>query len=192
MRSTVRSSTCRPPRFARRTEAPLGVPTPASPTGYVAQGVATFAVNERFPRWFPPGGACMTAAKYPTRHRRLPHEPHVYAALSVECEVLFDRATELDNAQRALSDELADVRTQLAELRVVMWPSIDGKDIVHGFRLTRRGGPPPIPPVAARGRSLMGKPAFGGAGDPGPQRASDDARRDPPAAPPQRFRDRVA
>ena len=67
------------------------------------------------------------------------------------------RATQLDNAQRALACELAHVRTQLAELRVVMWPRVDPKDIVHGFRVTHRGGPPPVPPVAPNAQPLCGK-----------------------------------
>jgi hypothetical protein len=49
------------------------------------------------------------------------------------------------------------VRTQLAELRVVMWPRVDPKDIVHGFRRTLRGGPSPIPPVAPNAKEVRGK-----------------------------------
>jgi hypothetical protein len=99
----------------------------------------------------------MPAIRYPTRYRRLPHGPHEFAAYHAECATLLDRATELDAAQRALACELAVVRTHLAELRVVMWPRVDPKDIVHGFRVTHRGGPPPVPPVAPGAQPLSGK-----------------------------------
>src|SRR5262249_49353271 len=66
-------------------------------------------------------------------------------------------AAELDDAQRALAVKLALVRTKLAELRVVMWPRVEPKDIVHGFRVTHRGGPPPIPPVAPNALGLWGR-----------------------------------
>jgi hypothetical protein len=99
----------------------------------------------------------MPAVRYPTRYRTVPHGPAAFAALHAECVALLDRASELDAAQQALAGELADVRTQLAELRVVMWPRIDPKDLVHGFRRTRRGGPAPIPPVARPAQPLCGK-----------------------------------
>lgn len=98
-----------------------------------------------------------TAIRYPTRYRRLPHGPEGFAVFRAESSVLLDRATELDAAQRLLACELADVRTSLAELRVAMWPRIDPKDIIHGFRRTRRGGPPPIPPAATNSLPLHGK-----------------------------------
>ena len=60
-----------------------------------------------------------------------------FVAFHAECAALLQPATELDAAQQALAVELAEVRTQLAELRVVMWPRVDPKDIVHGFRRTR-------------------------------------------------------
>jgi hypothetical protein len=78
-------------------------------------------------------------------------------ALHAECGALLARASELDAAQQALAAELAEVRTQLAELRVVMWPRVDPKDIVHGFRRTHRGGPAPIPPVARNAQPLSGR-----------------------------------
>ncbi len=99
----------------------------------------------------------MPAIRYPTRYRRLPHGPNAFTALHAECSALLDRATQLDAAQRVLSGELAEVRTQLAELRLVMWPRVDPKDIVHGFRVTLRGGPPPLPPVAPNALPLSGK-----------------------------------
>jgi hypothetical protein len=99
----------------------------------------------------------MPAVRYPTRYRRLPHGPDAVRAFQRECAALLDQATELDLAQRALACELAEVRTQLAELRILMWPRIDPKDLVRGFRLTRRGGPPPIPPVAIGCLPLVGK-----------------------------------
>ena len=80
-----------------------------------------------------------------------------FAAFHAECAALLDQATALDDAQRALSVELADVRTKLAEMRIVMWPRVEPKDIVHGFRLTHRGGPPPIPPIAPERAPLEGK-----------------------------------
>ena len=62
----------------------------------------------------------MPAIRYPTRYRRMPHGPREFAAFHAECAALLDRATQLDNAQRALACELAEVRTKLAELRVVI------------------------------------------------------------------------
>ena len=99
----------------------------------------------------------MSGIHYPIRYRALPTGRAGYAALHAECAALLARATELDNAQRALAEELAVVRTRLAELRVVMWPRVDRKDIVHGFRRTHRGGPPPIPPVAPNALAVRGK-----------------------------------
>jgi hypothetical protein len=111
---------------------------------------------------FPRRGNCsrefrVPAIRYPTRYRRLPCGPEEIALYLAEMDVLLDRAIALDQQQRALSAQLADVRTSLAEMRVVMWPSIDPKDIVHGFRVTRRRGPPPIPPVAPNAKPLAGK-----------------------------------
>ncbi len=99
----------------------------------------------------------MPAIRYPARYRRLPHGPDELAAFLEECAALLEQATELDQAQRVLSAQLAAVRTKLAELRVVMWPRVDPKDIVRGFRVTRRGGPPPIPPEAPGCLPLFGK-----------------------------------
>jgi hypothetical protein len=99
----------------------------------------------------------MPAIRYPIRYRPRPYGPEAHAAFHAECAALLDRATELDAAQRALAGELAEVRTQLAELRVVMWPRVDPKDIVHAVRVTHRGGPPPIPPVAVNSLPLCGK-----------------------------------
>jgi hypothetical protein len=97
------------------------------------------------------------AAQHPTRYRKLAHGPEGFAAYFAESSALLDRATELDAAQRVLADELGGVRTRLAELRIALWPQIDTKDIVHGFRRTRRGGPPPIPPAARNSLPLHGK-----------------------------------
>jgi hypothetical protein len=99
----------------------------------------------------------MSGIHYPIRYRPLPHGRAEFAAMHAECAALLARATELHNAQRALAEELAVVRTQLAEMRVVMWPRVDRKDIVHGFRRTHRGGPPPIPPVATSALTVRGK-----------------------------------
>ena len=62
----------------------------------------------------------MPAIRYPTRYRRIPHGPREFTQFHGECAALLTRAAELDDAQQALSLQLADVRTQLAELRVVM------------------------------------------------------------------------
>jgi hypothetical protein len=97
------------------------------------------------------------AVRYPTRYRPMPHGPQEWSRFHVECAALLERANELDAQQRALSAELAEVRSRLAELRIVMWPRVDPKDIVHGFRRTRRGGPPPIPPEAPGAHPLCGK-----------------------------------
>jgi hypothetical protein len=98
----------------------------------------------------------MPAVRYPTRYRKLPYGPAEHAAYQAECAALLARATELDAAQQALAVELAEVRSQLAELRVVLWPRVDPKDIVHGFRRTLRGGPAPIPPVAPNALAVKG------------------------------------
>jgi hypothetical protein len=99
----------------------------------------------------------MPAIRYPTRYRTVPHGHEAFVAFHAECAALLARATELDAAQQALAVELAEVRTQLAELRVVMWPRVDPKDIVHGFRRTVRGGPAPIPPEAPNAQPASGK-----------------------------------
>jgi hypothetical protein len=95
--------------------------------------------------------------RYPMRYRRVPHGRAEFVAFHAECAVLLDRAAELDAAQQALAVELAEVRTALAELRVVMWPRVDPQDIVHGFRVTRRGGPAPIPPEVQNALPIRGK-----------------------------------
>src|SRR5262245_51380102 len=96
----------------------------------------------------------MAGIEYPQRYRRVPHSAREFAAFHAECSGLLDRATELDAAQRVLAQQLGEVRTKLAEMRVVMWPRVDPKNIVQGYRVTRRGGPPPIPPVAGCARGL--------------------------------------
>ncbi len=116
----------------------------------------------------------MAPVSYPIRYRKFPHGPAEHAAFNAECQALLARATELDAAQQALAGELAVVRTKLAELRVVMWPRIDRKDIVHGFRHTRRGGPPPIPRARPNAHPLWGRhlrsTALGNPGAPAPNR----------------------
>ena len=64
----------------------------------------------------------MPAPRFPTRYRDRPFGPAERAAFNAECAALLERATELDAAQQALAVELAEVRTKLAEMRVVMWP----------------------------------------------------------------------
>jgi hypothetical protein len=99
----------------------------------------------------------MPDTRFPTRRRRMPHGRKEFAALHAECAALLERAAELDAAQRALSRELAEVRSQLAHLNLVMWPRVDRHEIVHGFRVTLRGGPPPIPPIAPNAQPLRGR-----------------------------------
>jgi hypothetical protein len=101
------------------------------------------------------------AISYPARYR--PHGPQEFAAFHAECAELLDQATALDTAQRALAAQLANVRTRLAAMHVVMWPRVDPKDIVQGYRITHRGGPPPIPPVAPDAHPLHGKHLRSGA-----------------------------
>jgi len=50
----------------------------------------------------------LPAIRYPTRYRRVPHGPREFAQFHAECAALLDRATELDNAQQALSLQLAN------------------------------------------------------------------------------------
>ena len=99
----------------------------------------------------------MPAIRYPIRYRPLPHGPQEFDALKAECRALLEEATVLDATQRALAVQLARVRTKLAEIRLTMWPRIDRNQITHGFRITLRGGPPPIPPVAPGARQLTGR-----------------------------------
>jgi hypothetical protein len=105
----------------------------------------------------------MPAVRNPVRYRRRPYGPEAFARFHAECTTLLKEATELDAAQRALADQLADVRRKLAEMRVVLWPRVDPTDIVQRFRITRRGGPPPIPPVCRDATPLHGKHLRSGA-----------------------------
>jgi hypothetical protein len=99
----------------------------------------------------------MPTPRFPTRYRDRPYGPAERAAFNAESKALLARATELDAAQQALAVELAEVRSKLAEMRIVMWPRVEHKDIVHGYRITRRGGPPPIPPVAPNALPVWGR-----------------------------------
>ena len=87
--------------------------------------------------------------RYPTRYRTLPHGPAELRRLPrrvrTRCSPAPPSSTPRNKPSPASWPTSAP---KLAELRVVMWPRIDRKDIVHGFRRTRRGGPPPIPRVA--------------------------------------------
>ena len=123
----------------------------------------------------------MPPIRYPTRYRKVPHGPVEAAAFHAESAQLLAQATVLDHAQQALSVQLGEIRTKLAELRITMWPRVDPKDIVHGFRLAHVGGPPPIPPVAATARPVGGKHLRSTAlAILAAQPPADDARRDPP------------
>ena len=100
----------------------------------------------------------MTALpRHPNRYRRLPHTPADRERYNAEQRVLLERAHRLDAAQQALSVDLAEVRTQLAHLRTVMWPRAEPDDIVRGFRYTRVHGPAPIPPEASNALPVGGK-----------------------------------
>jgi hypothetical protein len=96
-------------------------------------------------------------ARVPRRYRQLPCGPQEREQYNRRRDELLARATELDAQQQALAVELADVRTALAELRVVLWPRVERKDFVRGFRYTRVKGPAPIPPEAPNARVLWGR-----------------------------------
>jgi hypothetical protein len=70
---------------------------------------------------------------------------------------LLEQAHQIDRTQQQLAASMATVRAELARLRVVMWPQVEPKDIVYGFRTTRVTGPPPIPPIAPNAIPLRGK-----------------------------------
>jgi hypothetical protein len=57
--------------------------------------------------------------------------------------------------QLELACELAAIRTELAEIRTVMWPTLD-RHLVRGFRHTFDNGPPPIPPPVTGATPLRG------------------------------------
>jgi len=99
----------------------------------------------------------MPAARYPSRYRNPARGRDGIIAFNAECDELLRQAEVLDAQQQVIAAQLAEIRTKLAEMRVVMWPPIEPKDIVHGFRRTRRGGPPPIPPTAPRAVALHGR-----------------------------------
>jgi hypothetical protein len=91
------------------------------------------------------------------RHRRPPRTPEEKASLLAERAELLERAKQIDAKQRTLAEEMGALRRQLAHLRVVMWPRIEPKDIVQGFRHTRVNGPAPIPPVARNAHQVRGR-----------------------------------
>src|SRR5262245_39379941 len=96
-------------------------------------------------------------AHYPLRYRATPHTTEQREAYAAERLQLLELAGSIDAEQRQLSNRLAEVRTRLAELRVVLWPRVDPRDIVRGFRQTRVNGPPAIPPVAPNALVVGGK-----------------------------------
>jgi hypothetical protein len=93
----------------------------------------------------------------PRRYERLWADPSHREEQQTRRAALVARAHELSEMQRALSCELAEVRSQLAASRTVMWPELD-RHLVRGFRHTVDHGPPPIPPVAPNAISLRGAP----------------------------------
>jgi hypothetical protein len=94
---------------------------------------------------------------YPRRYRAMPCGPVERAFFHAERAALLHEADVIDAAQRALGERMAEVRTKLACIRVVMWPHVEPKDIVHGFRYTRVNGTPAIPPVARNALPLRGQ-----------------------------------
>ncbi len=96
-------------------------------------------------------------ARRPMRYRRDPNTPAERERFLAEIQSLLEQAHDLDEQQRALAAQFADVRTDLAHLRVVMWPRVDPKDIVVGYRRRRVNGPAPIPPAAPNAYPLRGR-----------------------------------
>ena len=96
-------------------------------------------------------------ARFPKRYRMVPCGPEERAQYNKECGALLERARQIDQAQRDLAEQTAGVRHDLAAWRVVMWPKVEPKDIVYGYRRTRVNGPPPIPPIAPNAYQAHGK-----------------------------------
>jgi hypothetical protein len=97
--------------------------------------------------------------RYYQRYRRPANPPDARAALERERRALLHQASDIDRQQRVLAEAMGDIRSKLASNRVIMWPRVEPRDIVHDFRRKMRGGPPPIPPPArnahwVRGRAL--------------------------------------
>ncbi|HET9728362.1 MAG TPA: hypothetical protein VFR41_03025 [Acidimicrobiia bacterium] len=90
-------------------------------------------------------------------HFRRARTPTDHDQLLEQRAELIARAHEIADAQEQLAFEMADVRTRLAEQRVIMWPRVERADLVRGFRLVRRNGPPPIPPPVRNATPLRGK-----------------------------------
>jgi hypothetical protein len=93
------------------------------------------------------------------RHRPQPRTPQEHEIELRQRAALLDEAWHIDLEQRRLAERMGAVRSMLAYSRVVMWPRVEARDIVYGFRRTRVKGPPPIPPPAkdaywVRGRAL--------------------------------------
>jgi len=101
--------------------------------------------------------SAVALARTPRRYRALPCGPAEREQYNRRRDELVARATELDRQQQALAVELAEVRTALAEIRVVLWPRVEHKDFVRGFRHTRVKGPPPIPPESPNALVLWGR-----------------------------------
>jgi hypothetical protein len=95
--------------------------------------------------------------QYPRRYRRVACGPEERANFLAEQNALLERARTIDDAQQTLAGHMADIRTRLAHIRVVMWPRVEPKDIVQGFRYTRVNGPLPIPPVAKCAKAVGGR-----------------------------------
>src|SRR4029077_14724032 len=103
------------------------------------------------------GRAQWPKPRVPRRYRRLPCGPAELAAYNAARDEVLARARVIDAAQQALARKMAEVRTDLAAIRLVMSPQVDEQDIVQGFRQTRVKGPAPIPPVAANAYPVHGR-----------------------------------
>jgi hypothetical protein len=95
-------------------------------------------------------------ARAPKRYRRLPSGPAERELYIRERDALLARAASLDAEQQALATELAEVRTALAKLRVLLWPKVERADFIRGFRHTRVNGPAPIPPEFSERPRVVG------------------------------------
>ena len=101
--------------------------------------------------------SAVALARTPRRYRQLPCGPVERAHYIRQRDELVARAVELDRQQQALAVELAEIRTALAEIRVLLWPRVEHQHFVRGFRHTRVNGPPPIPPEAPNAHVLWGR-----------------------------------
>jgi hypothetical protein len=91
----------------------------------------------------------------PRRYEPLWADPERRDAQRARRAELVERAEQVCRRQRELACELAEIRTELAESRALMWPRLD-RHLVRGFRHTFDRGPAPIPPAAPNAIPLRG------------------------------------